>query len=147
LRIGLLGCGNIGQFLLPSINEKNLVSGGRVVSVYSRNIAKTNTIASQYGAEAFGDVDSFLNSNLDLVVEVATIEFLKDVVLDVINKKVDLIFSSIGAFGDDHFLNDVIKASDENDVNIYIPSGAVGSLDLLKSAKALGELDSVSVTT
>lgn len=147
LRIGLLGCGNIGQFLLKSINQENRLSDGKVVSVYSRSKQKTKKIALEYGANSYDDVESFLASDLDLVVEVATIEFIKEVALDVVSKEIDLVVSSIGAFGDENFLNQVINASNESGVNIYIPSGAIGGLDILKSAKALGDLGNVQITT
>lgn len=147
LRIGLLGCGNIGKFLLSSVNNENLVERGKITSIYSRNYEKTAEIASQYGATAYRSVDEFLTSDLDLVVEVATIEFIKNNALKIIEEKIDVVFSSIGAFGDSNFYEEVYYKSNVNGVNIYIPSGAIGCLDLLKSAKAINTLDKVIVET
>lgn len=143
----MLGCGNIGQFLLESINGKEKLQESKIVSIYSRNKEKTNKIAVQYGATSYESIESFLNSNIDLVVEVATIEVVKEVAVDILNKKIDLLVSSIGVFGNKPFFNKVIDICNRNDVNVYIPSGAVGGLDILKSAKTMGGLKKVQVIT
>jgi aspartate dehydrogenase len=87
-----------------------------------------------------------LDSNADLVVEAATIDALKQYAIDILKSKKNLMAMSVGAFADREFLQKVEKAAKENGVKVYLPSGAIGGLDALKSAAA-AELFNVSITT
>lgn len=147
MRIGMLGCGNIGTFLLEKVNKESYITNGKIVAVHSRNSEKTARIAGKYGAVAYETVDELLESELDLVVEVATIELVKEEALSVLKKGIPLIISSIGVFADENFLSQVKDTCQKNATHVYIPSGAVGGLDILQSAHALGGLKNVQVIT
>lgn len=145
MKIGLLGCGNIGTFLLQSLNEQNAKE--KIVAIHSRNYEKTTKIANEYGATSYETVEKFAEADLDLVVEVATIEVVQRAALPLIKQHIPLVVSSIGAFSNVAFLTEVKKATKTYGTPIYIPSGAVGGLDLLQSANVTGGLQSVQLTT
>lgn len=145
MRIGMLGCGNIGTFLLQELNKAN--STDKIVAVYSRNFKKTTAIAERYGAKSYERFESFIEADLDLVVEVATIEVVKETALTVLERGIPFIVSSIGAFSDDSFLRYVKQSSAQHNTEVYIPSGAVGGLDVIQSANVLGRLQSVQLIT
>lgn len=145
MRIGMLGCGNIGTFLLQSLNETNAAE--KIVAIYSRNYEKTSAIAEQFGAQSYESIDDFVAANLDIVIEVATIEVVKNAAVKVLKNNTPLIVSSIGAFSDADFLNEVKETSERHNVNVFVPSGAVGGLDVLQSANVLQGLKSVQLTT
>lgn len=146
MKIGMLGCGNIGTFLLEAINKEN-DGNEKIVAIYSRNYEKTTSIAQQFGAKSYETIEEFLKADIDLVVEVATIEVVTKYALPIIERELPLIVSSIGAFSDRQFLKQVQLASEENNVHVYIPSGAVGGLDLIQSANVLSGLQSVKLIT
>ena len=52
---------------------------------------------------------------------------------------------SIGAFADLAFANHLEQAAKESGRRIYLPSGAIGGLDVLKAATIDGSLDSVTL--
>lgn len=54
---------------------------------------------------------------------------------------------SIGAFADPSFGNLVEQAAKTSGHRVYLPSGAIGGLDVLKAAKFAGGLESVTLTT
>lgn len=145
MKIGMLGCGTIGTFLLETLNKSN--RNEKIVAIYSRNYEKTKEIATQYNATSYKTVEELLKSDLDLLVEVATIEVVKQYALQVIDHGIPLIVSSIGAFSDEDFWQQLKEKSEEKLTKVYIPSGAVGGLDLLQSAKVIGGLKSVTLTT
>ncbi|NQD67098.1 aspartate dehydrogenase [Bacillus haikouensis] len=147
MKLGLIGCGNIGEFLLQAINIDGLLPGGKIVSIYGRREEVASEIAEKYGAQPYHDVDSLLHSNVDLVIEAATIEAAKEHSLKVLEGGKDLLLSSIGVMVDATFEASVREICQKNNVAVFLPSGAIGGLDVLKSAKALNELDSVSITT
>lgn len=103
--------------------------------------------ATEYECAAFHDIDSFLQSDIDIVVECSNIEAAKEYSLKVIEKK-DLMLISIGAFADySSFGNQVEQAAKTSGNRVYLPSGAIGGLDVLKAAKFAGGLESVTLTT
>lgn len=145
MKIGMLGCGTIGTFLLETLNKSN--RNEKIVAIYSRNYEKTKEIATQYNATSYKTVEELLKSDLDLLVEVATIEVVRQYALQVIDHGIPLIVSSIGAFSDEVFWQQLKEKSEEKLTKVYIPSGAVGGLDLLQSAKVTDGLKSVTLTT
>jgi aspartate dehydrogenase len=147
MKVGLIGCGNIGEFLLQAINKDGLLQGGRIVSIYGRREEIAAQLADKFGAQSYRDLNSFLDSNLDLVIEAATIEAAKEYACKVLEGGKDLVLSSIGVMADVEFAERINQSSRQNHVNVFLPSGAIGGLDVLKSAKALNELESVSITT
>src|SRR5699024_899704 len=104
-------------------------------------------IAEKFGAQSYDAIDKFVAANLDLVIEVATIEVVQNTALKVLENDIPLIVSSIGAFSDEKFLNEVKQTSEQHNANVFIPSGAVGGLDILQSANVLHGLESVQLTT
>lgn len=147
MKLGLIGCGNIGTFLLQSINKDGLLPGGKIVSIYARREEVAAQLAEEFGTKAYSDVDSLLNSDVDLVIEAATIEAAREYALKVLESGKDLLLSSIGVMADAAFEEQSRLFCQKNKVNIFLPSGAIGGLDALKSAKAVNGLDSVSITT
>lgn len=146
MKIGIIGTGNIAQYLLKSINENEKVDG-KVVSLFGRNQEVGPLLQSRYGAEFFTDIDGFMQSPIDLVVEAATIEVAVEHMEKVLANNKDLILSSIGAFKDIGFLEQMKAAARKHRQHIYLPSGAIGGLDLLQAADSLDGLEEVSITT
>lgn len=147
MKLGLIGCGNIGEFLLQAINMDGLLPGARITSVFSRREAVAARVAEKYNTTSYQDIDTFLHSRVDAVIEAATIEAVQDYGLKVLESGADLIVSSIGAMADPKFIENVQEICRKNNVTVSLPSGAVGGLDILKSAKSMNGLDSVTITT
>lgn len=103
-------------------------------------------VAAEYECAAFHDIDSFLQSDIDIVVECSNIKSAQEYALKVIEKK-DLLLISIGALSNSTFGNRVEQAAKASGHRIYLPSGAIGGLDLLKAARIDGGLDAVTLTT
>lgn len=149
IKIGLIGKGNLGTFLLKKINKEQLLLNTKITAILDeREKARVElpAVAVKYGCKAFHDIDSFLQSDIDIVVECSNIESAKTYSLETIKKK-DLLLISIGAFADSSFANLVEQAAKTSGCRIYLPSGAIGGLDALKAAKLAGELESVTLTT
>lgn len=147
MKLGLIGCGNIGKFLLQAINKDELLPGGKICSIYTRRKESTAQLSKEFDAEFYGDIESLLNSDIDLVIEVATIEAAQEYALKVLQGGKDLLLSSIGVMADINFEEKVGELCRKNKVSVFLPSGAIGGLDILKSAKAVNGLKSVSLTT
>ncbi|PGS50938.1 aspartate dehydrogenase [Bacillus sp. AFS041924] len=147
MKLGLIGCGNIGQFLLQAINKDGMLPGGKIVSIYTRCEESAVQLAKDFETESYTDVEALLHSDVDLVIEAATVEAAEMYAIKVLESGKDLLLSSIGVMADSSFEDRVREVCIRKGVNVYLPSGAIGGLDILKSAKAVNGLNAVSITT
>ncbi|SDN73681.1 aspartate dehydrogenase [Bacillus sp. OK048] len=147
MNIGLIGGGNIGRFLLQSININKLLANSKIVGIYTRNPKSAQKLAAEYDTEIFEDISSLLQSNVDLVIEAATVEVVKEHAASILTSGKDIVLSSVGALSDLDYTQSLEEICKGNGTKIYLPSGAIGGLDILKAAKSNGELESVSIIT
>ncbi|MCM3741338.1 aspartate dehydrogenase [Oceanobacillus luteolus] len=145
MNVGLIGAGAIANFLLKEINlsQKDTIS---VKSVYVRNKEKYEALESEFGVKLYTDLHAFLDSEIDIVVEAANVEAVKTLIPECIKKK-DVVLISVGALVDNALLLEVEQLAEKHNHFIHLPSGAIGGLDLLQNAHALGTVTSVSITT
>lgn len=142
MNIGLVGSGAIGQYLLKNINGS---SNGdlNITSVFVRNYDKYKHLEKEYNVELFTDLNEFLAADTDIIVEAANVETVKALLPEIIKEK-DTMLISIGALADEALLKTV---SGENNKTLHLPSGGIGGMDLVQNARALGNLDTVTLTT
>lgn len=145
MNIGIVGAGAIAHFLLKEINQKDH-NDLRVKSVFVKDKIKYETVASQFEVELFTDLNDFLSSDIDVVVEAADINAVKDLVPDIITQK-DVVVISVGAFADMELVTKISHLAHKYKNDIHLPSGAIGGLDVLQNAHALGKVNFVSLTT
>ncbi|WP_087974690.1 aspartate dehydrogenase [Oceanobacillus rekensis] len=145
MNIGLIGAGAIANFLLKKINH-NQHGNLRIKSIFVRNREEYRFLESDYGVTLFTDLEAFLDSEIDIVVEAANINAVKTLLPSVIKKK-EVVLISVGALADETLLTEISNLVDEYQYAVHLPSGAIGGLDLLQNAHALGTVTSVSLTT
>lgn len=145
--IGLVGTGSIGTFLLQTINEENRLPGYRIGGVLARDFEKTKRIGRTYEAVPYESMDDFLDAPFDLIIEAATGEVVQQLLPRALRRKRDVIVTSIGAMADETFFDEMERMALRNDSVILLPSGAIGGLDAIRSAAALGTLERVTLTT
>ncbi|AIY04573.1 aspartate dehydrogenase [Planococcus sp. PAMC 21323] len=146
MNIGIIGTGNIAAYLLEQINVNQLVDG-KITAVFGRNKRVGPRLSEQYHIDFYTNIEEFLNTPLDIVVEASTIEAASLYVEDVVAHKKDLVVSSIGVFKETAFLDRVKELAASLGTTVFLPSGAIGGLDVLQSAKAAGGLTRVQITT
>ena len=87
-----------------------------------------------------------LSSNpVDIVVEAASQDAVRDAGLSILQNKKDLMIMSVGALLDESIYDILSDACEHFKKTIYLPSGAIAGLDGIKSVK--DELESVTITT
>ena len=82
---------------------------------------------------------------IDIVVEAASQDAVKDAGLSILQNKKDMLIMSVGALLDESIYDILSDACDHFKRTIYLPSGAIAGLDGIKSVK--DELESLSITT
>lgn len=149
MKLGLIGCGALGTFLLEKLNKEKILQDiriGAILDEREKSKTKLAEYARTYDVKAFNRVDAFLDSEVDVVVECANIETVHNYASHVIAKK-DLLVISIGVFVDAEFYTELKKIAAEHKRKLILPSGAIGGLDLIKAAKLSGGLQEVTITT
>lgn len=147
MKIGLIGCGAIGQFLIERINKEKSLENTEIVAVLderTKSSEKLQRLANQYGFEFHQALSSFLQTPLDLVIECANIQTVNDYAPAIVKKK-DFLIISIGALADQSFYEQLVETSKEYGRKIYLPTGAIGGLDLIKAANSMDGLEKVSL--
>lgn len=126
LRIGLLGCGNIGHII--AVHATNF----QISAVYDKVPERAEEIAALAGAESYDTFPAFLAADSDIIVEAASVNAARTFTLDVLASGKDIVVMSVGALTDKDFRTEVRDAALKNRRKVYIPSGAIFGLDNLK---------------
>ncbi|WP_221563062.1 aspartate dehydrogenase [Alkalihalobacillus sp. TS-13] len=147
MRIGLIGCGNIGTFLLETINSRRAFPECSIGAVFEGRSKDLSPLAETYGVEIYQDFPAFLNSGIDLVIEAATVQVVEEYGPTIVGNGKDFLIVSVGALGDSALYDRLKTLCEKHGAKVFIPSGAIGGLDILKAANSINQLDSVSITT
>lgn len=143
LKVGLVGYGAIGRRLADLVRE-GAAGSAELVATLVRDKARHGA-----GADAewpFVDrPDHLLAAGPSIIVEAAGHEAVRNYVGGFLRKGVDTLIVSIGALADERLLDEMSRSAEEGGSRLLLATGAVGSLDALSAARALG-LDSVMHT-
>ena len=126
MRIGLLGCGNIGHIIAQHGGDFT------ITAVYDLVFERAQEIAGISGAHPFGDFESFIAADIDIVVEAASVSAVKNYAVRVLSHNKDLVIMSVGALSDIVFKDEIRELALRSGRKIHIPSGAIFGLDNLK---------------
>jgi len=141
--IALIGCGAIGNFILRKLGDFSLI---RTVYVLDHNFYRAKVMEERYPkAVAVQELKGILDE-CKLVVEAASGDAVRTYGTTILTHGVDFMVMSSGAFADTTLFQKLTKLAYKNECRLFIPSGAVGGLDALKSAKVC-EVELVELTT
>ena len=146
MKIGLVGCGTIGSYLLEQICGKPEL-GLEVAVVCGRsNASKGRELTERLGIGWSTDAASVLGDGVDVVVEAASHEALATTGVRCLRQGIDLVPVSVGALVDSALLASLKDAASEGGSSIHIPSGGIGGMDALQAACIAG-VDRVAMTS
>ncbi len=144
-KIAILGCGAIGTQIASAIDSGKIPA--QLTQIYDQSKEAAEKLVSKLNNKPLIVENSHLLSTgpVDLVVETASQQAVKDVALSVLQNKKDLMIMSVGALLDESIFEVLSEACKEFNKKVILPSGAIAGLDAIKSVK--NELDSVILTT
>lgn len=128
-RIGLIGCGAIGETVLRALNAQDAVHVGGVVVRGERK--------PPYGIPAVLDVGD-LDPRIGLVVETAGVGAVARHGVAVLRSGRDLALVSTAALVDEALLDSLLAAARDSGRALYALCGAIGALDALQASRAAG---------
>lgn len=126
IKIGLLGCGNVGHIIAKRHVDVT------ITAVYDVVFDRAVEISRICGAKAYQHFDEFLQADMDLVVEAASVLAVRNYGEPILARGHDLVVLSVGALADDEFRTGLEETAARSGSRVYIPSGAIIGLDNLK---------------
>ncbi|XP_072298704.1 aspartate dehydrogenase domain-containing protein [Eucyclogobius newberryi] len=122
LRIGVVGYGHLGQFLVEKILSEGPGVGLELAFVWNRNPDKLKDMFSkQFILE---DLSSFAERRCDVIVEVCHPHIVKEFGVRFLAKS-HFMVGSPSALSDPALNHDLRQAAQQNDRTVYVPSGAL----------------------
>lgn len=138
-QIGIVGCGTIGSHIAKRTLENNVANINFVCDV---NLDNAQKIAPE--ASTFSDLSQVSERNVDLVIEAANADVMREIAIDVLSKRNFMPFT-MTALADDEFRHQVKKTCKESGTRLFIPHGGILGLDgVFDGRKVIEEL---TVTT
>jgi aspartate dehydrogenase len=149
--ISIIGCGAIGSEVALSVDR--MMIGNVIISSFLdiklENAEILKSKLSNNNPMVFNNFSDYIKSNtlkdVDLVVEAASQSALTSYLNPIILLKKDILVMSVGAFANPNFFSEVIKNVEKNDINLYVPSGAIAGIDAIKSVR--NSISYVTLTT
>lgn len=137
-RIGLIGCGSIGNVIARAIDSG---AGGAAIleGVYDIYPEKAEALAATLSRrpQVTTSPEELIHlPKLDLVVEAASQRAVRELGLKVLSARRDLMIMSVGALVDSQLLDSLVRMAVRANRRIYVPSGAIAGLDAVKAASA-----------
>ena len=138
LRVGIIGYGAIGSCVAEAICSEQ---AGKTVlaAVLCRDASKhSDAIAADPQVTFTDDPQRFLGASIHLVVEAAGKDALRQYGNRILEAGSDLLITSIGAFTDDEFFQQLLRCAEEHgarlllfDYAVFVLKFLIAELDLL----------------
>lgn len=144
-RIGLLGCGAIGTQIALAIDSGKIPA--EITHIYDFDRKKSEALVARLKKSPVIVENPHLlsSNNVDLIVEAASQDAVKNHALSIIQNRKDIMIMSVGALLDESVFEILYDACKEFKKTIYLPTGAIAGLDAIKSVK--DELEYLTLTT
>ena len=144
-RIGLLGCGAIGTEIALAIDSGKVPAKLTHVYDFSKTASTTLVNKLKNRPQITENVTLLAAAPVDLIVEAASQDAVRDNGLSILQNRKDLMIMSAGALLDESIFDVILDACKDFNKHVYLPSGAIVGLDGIRSVK--DELESAILTT
>jgi aspartate dehydrogenase len=148
-KVAVIGYGSIGKEIIAA-TEKGEIPNAKIVALFDKEARVIHSLENDDTEfHLFTNFDEFYNSpiysDLDVIIECASKDAVRDYGKKIIESRKDVIILSVGAFSDKQYLTELQNLSNLNKTRILIPTGAIAGLDSIRSVKKY--LDSLTITT
>lgn len=139
MHLGLIGYGSIGRALVALLTVEDVTK----ITVLVRSTALNSSTNSTSGIpiQFVTSLTDLLKDEPLVVVECAGHTAVATYAQAILEAGTDLIVASVGAFADADLHDGVIAAAKAGGAKLILPTGAIGSLDLLQVLAIHGDVD------
>ena len=148
VEVGIIGYGAIGQVVADAIIDGR-AGCTALAAILCRDRGKhrgSGKRAVENPRVVFTDSpELFFKTPTHIVIEAAGQDALRRYGKQVLERGSDLLVTSIGAFTDSDFFQELIRSAENNDARLLLASGALPAVDWM-SAAGLSEITTVEIT-
>jgi len=144
MNLALIGCGAIGTSVLELLQSHPHIHT-RWLLASERSIPAAQTLAAQYAPAAQILTALPAQERPDLIVECAGHSAVEQHILPALERGIDAVIASIGAFSAPGMPGRIQTAAQTGNAQVHLVSGAIGGIDALAAAR-IGGLDEVTYT-
>ena len=144
-RIGLLGCGAIGTEIALAVDSGKIPAKLTHVFDFSKESSAILISKLKNKPVITENVGLLAASPVDLIVEAASQDAVRDNALSILQNRKDLMIMSVGALLDESIFDIVLEGCKDFGKHVYLPTGAIAGLDAVRAVK--DELDSLVLVT
>ncbi len=143
-KIVIVGCGKLAAIVAKAC-VNGLLPDYVIIGAYSRSVDKARHIASIIdtangkNCSVCFSLDEVLALKPDYIVETASPTALRDMAIQALENGISIVTLSIGALADEVFYRQVAETASRHNARIHIASGAIGGLDVLRTASLMGD--------
>jgi aspartate dehydrogenase len=145
MRIGLIGGGTIARLVLEHVRRGEL-AGLEIVALMGRpgGAPRAAQLAAEFKVPYVTDRAGLLERRPEVAVEAASHDAVREHLVPLLESRVGVVVLSAGALVDDRLRLAAEQAAVRHEALLYVPSGGIGALDTLKTARLAG-VDEVSI--
>ena len=126
IKIGLLGCGNVGHIIATHAESI------QVVAVFDIIPGRAERLAALCHARPYMAFEAFMQEDFSIVVEAASVDAVRCYAEAILRSGRDIAILSGGALADEEFREHLVEIAREVGKKIRSPSCAIVGLDNLK---------------
>ncbi len=146
IRVGLIGCGVIGGFVLDAFAAGKMNPHQLVMICQRSDRPAERKKALDLGIKWVTNAEALWKEKPDVIVEAASHEALEEHGVRILRAGMDLVPVSIGALVDSGLLGRLINAAAESGSRLHLPSGGIGGLDAIQGLVLQG-VEEISMTS
>lgn len=139
-KLALIGAGALSDEFVPNLkkylNEDYILTG-----VLARDFSKTEKFAKKHQIKPYATIEELLADQPDYAVEIAGVPAAKEYAFELLKNQIHFIPLSTGVFADRDFHKECEALAKKNNVHIYLPSGAIGGVDIMRAMTLMGDMD------
>ncbi|TVP40215.1 aspartate dehydrogenase [Candidatus Nitrosocosmicus arcticus] len=151
IKVAIIGCGAIGREIAFSIDAQK-IPNCKLSIIFDIDIQKLELLYNELNnkpSSTFNNFNELVLSNdyqnVNLVIEAASVKAAQTYMATILEQGKDVMIMSIGAFSDPAFYETLIQLLADTDRNVFLPSGAIGGADIIRSVKDY--IDDVTIVT
>ena len=145
MRIALIGGGTIARLVLENLQRREL-AGLEVAALMGRRggAPRARELARAFGVNYVEERSALAALRPEAVVEAASHAAVREHLVPLLEQGIGVVVLSAGALIDDALRQAAQAASARTGALLYVPSGGIGGLDVLRTA-CLAGVDEVSI--
>jgi aspartate dehydrogenase len=145
MRIGLIGGGTIARLVLENVRRGEL-GAFEVAALMGRagGAPRARDLAREFGVKYLEEREALIAARPQAVIEAASHEAVRQHLVALLEAGIGVVVLSAGALIDDALRLAAERAAARTGALLYVPSGGIGGLDVLKTA-CLAGVDEASI--